>query len=262
MRPLHTLDKASVTRLRGLLFDLDDTFLEHTRLLPEALGALYRLREAGLELFAVTGRPAAWGAVALHQWPIDGAITENGAIALLRDGKRVVLDDPLGPTRRAERRRALLGIVEALRSEHAELEPTDDVWQRISDYTFDIGEHRRVEPAVVLRARDAARAAGAATLTSSVHLHVTLDRADKATGTLRVLCALRGLDPVRVLKDYAFIGDSENDGACFAAFETTLGVKNLAGRPTLLPRFQTTKARAEGFVEAAELLLARRAELW
>lgn len=262
MRPLDTLSKTTAARLRGLLFDLDDTFLEHGRLLPEALAALYRLREGGLELFAVTGRPAAWGAVALHQWPIDGAITENGAIALLRDGKRTLLDDPLGPTLRAERRQALLAIVEGLRGEHPELEPTDDVWQRISDYTFDIGEHRKVEPAVVARARDAARAAGAATLTSSVHLHVTLDRADKATGTLRVLCALRGLDPVAVLTSYAFIGDSENDGACFAAFQTTLGVKNLAGRPTLLPRFQTTKARAEGFIEAADLLLARRSDLW
>lgn len=263
MRPIHTLTKDIVAGLRGFLFDLDDTLLDHGKLLPEALGALYRLRDAGFELYAVTGRPAAWGAVVVHQWPIAGAIAENGAVALVRDAAgRVTIDDPLKADERQQRRAALDAIVRELRREHGELEPTDDVWQRISDYTFDIGEHRRLSPEVVLRASNAARALGATTLVSSVHLHVSLDRADKATGTLRVLGARHGLDPVTILSSYAFIGDSENDGACFAAFKTTLGVKNLAGRPTLLPRFQTTKERAEGFVEAAELLLARRAELW
>jgi hypothetical protein len=64
-----------------------------------------------------------------------------------------------------------------------------------------------------------------------------------------------------VLSAYAFIGDSENDGACFGAFRLTIGVRNLSGRPTLGPRFVSHGAASRGFVETAELLLARRAEL-
>lgn len=261
MQTLDAISKDAVAKLRGFLFDLDDTLLDHGRLLPEALAALYRLHESGLELFAVTGRPAGWGAVALHQWPIDGAIAENGAIALRREGKRVLLDDPLDAEERTERRAQLMAIVARLRTLYPELQAADDAWQRISDYTFDIGEHRQVPGELVARVRKSAHELGATTTASSVHLHVSLDRADKASGSVRVLSQLYGLDPFRVLSAYAFIGDSENDAACFAAFRLTLGVRNLRGRPTLGPRFQTRGERAQGFIEAADLLLARRAEL-
>ena len=261
MLTLDAISREAVRKLRGFLFDLDDTLLDHGCLLPEALAALYRLREAGFELFAVTGRPAGWGAVVAHQWPIDGAIVENGALALLRNGQRVVLDDPLDAKARAERRSALMRIVDQLSREYPELQAADDAWQRISDHTFDIGEHRQVDPALVERARAVAHRLGAASTASSVHLHVSLDRADKASGTVRVLTERHGLDPFRVLLSYAFIGDSENDAACFGAFRLTLGVKNLRGRLTIGPRFQTRGERAQGFIEAAHLLLARRAEL-
>jgi hydroxymethylpyrimidine pyrophosphatase-like HAD family hydrolase len=144
---------------------------------------------------------------------------------------------------------------------YPELEPSDDAWQRISDFTFDIGEHQRVSGEVVARVRKTAHELGATSIASSVHLHVSLDRADKASGTVRLLSELYGLDPFRVLSAYAFIGDSENDAACFGAFRLTLGVRNLSGRPTLGPRFRARGERSRGFVEAADLLLARRAEL-
>jgi len=261
MQSLESIPKEAVARLRGFLFDLDDTLLDHGRLLPEALAALYRLHESGLELFAVTGRPAGWGAVVLHQWPIDGAVTENGAIALRREGKRVVLDDPLTEQGRARRKQQLAAVIRELSSTYPELVPSDDAWQRISDFTFDIGEHQRVPSEVVARVRRTAQELGATSIASSVHLHVSLDRADKASGTVRLLTELYGLDPFRVLSAYSFIGDSENDAACFGAFRLTLGVRNLSGRPTLGPRFRTRGERAQGFIEAADLLLARRAEL-
>ena len=42
--------------------------------------ALWDLSDAGLRLVAVTGRPSGWGEVIARQWPIDGAVTENGAV--------------------------------------------------------------------------------------------------------------------------------------------------------------------------------------
>jgi HAD superfamily hydrolase (TIGR01484 family) len=258
MARLDDIPLLYTARLRGLLFDLDDTLLDEGRLVPEALEALYRLKQAGFELHAVTGRPAGWGAVLAHQWPVDGALTENGAIYLKKAARRVTLEDPLSAVARQERRAALEAVVSELRQRFPSLVPADDAWQRISDFTFDIGEYQRVPKERVLQVRKAARELGANTLASSVHLHVTLDRADKASGSARCLSARYGIDPFQVLLSYAFIGDSENDAACFAAFRLTLGVKNQSGRPTIPPRFLCQGERAHGFVEAANLLLARR----
>jgi hydroxymethylpyrimidine pyrophosphatase-like HAD family hydrolase len=94
---------------------------------------------------------------------------------------------------------------------------------------------------------------------SSVHLHVGFDPIDKASGAVALLRALRDTDATAALTRYAFIGDSENDAACFAAFRTSIGVANLRGRPTLRPRFMTRGARSAGFAEMARTLGALRA---
>ena len=111
---------------------------------------------------------------------------------------------------------------------------------------------------MVKAAAELAQSLGAQTLTSSVHLHLTLDRHDKATGCLAILREQFGLDTTHALMRFAFIGDSGNDAACFAAFRTTIGVANLTGRPTLMPRFVTRAARGAGFAEAARVLLDAR----
>lgn len=259
--PLDRAPKAWVSDLTGVLFDLDDTLLDRGRLVPSALDALYRISESGLELYAVTGRPASWGAVLTHQWPLLGAVTENGAIAFERRQRRVVKVDRVDVKEREQRRARLLRAADALRKQYPELEPTDDIAGRISDFTFDIGEYQTVDPSLTGRVIASARALGATTVKSSVHLHVSFDRADKASGTVRLIQERTGLDPVRILTRYAFIGDSENDAACFAAFRLTIGVGNLSGRPTLPPRFHVPGERAVGFVQAADTLLARRRKL-
>jgi hydroxymethylpyrimidine pyrophosphatase-like HAD family hydrolase len=139
------------------------------------------------------------------------------------------------------------------------LVPASDVGGRVTDFTFDIGEEQRVPPETVARVVAHVRQCGARTTVSSVHLHVTLDGDDKASGTVRLLADRFGEDPTSALGRWAFIGDSENDQACFAAFRTTIGVSNLTGRPSLAPRYMTAAPRSAGFVEAARALIARRA---
>ena len=79
MKPLADLDRAEAAGLTGLLFDLDETFLDDGRLTETAYAALGRLSRAGLTLVAVTGRPAGFGEVLARQWPVRGVVTENGA---------------------------------------------------------------------------------------------------------------------------------------------------------------------------------------
>jgi len=105
MVPIAELPVRLPNHLRGLLFDLDDTLLDHSKLSEAAYSALFRLREAGFECYAVTGRPAGWAAVLVNQWPIQGAVAENGAIAFHadRDGLHTFESDPAPRAPRATR---------------------------------------------------------------------------------------------------------------------------------------------------------------
>jgi len=258
VQPIDELSVAEARGLDGLLFDLDDTFLDRGRLTEAAYSALFRLRESGLLTIAVTGRPAAWGAVIARQWPVVAALTENGSIAFWRADNAVEQADLGAARERDERREKLSRIVSELRRELPELEPSDDVDGRISDFTFDIGERQRVADATILRAIELSERLGARTRRSTVHLHVTLDGLDKASGVVRLLRRHSGVDPTAARFRYAFIGDSENDESCFAAFATTIAVSNLSGRPSVMPRFVTRNALSAGFSEAAAVLIERR----
>ncbi|MEI9949681.1 MAG: HAD-IIB family hydrolase [Pseudomonadota bacterium] len=255
MLPISALPSLVPNRLRGLLFDLDDTLLDHSRLSEAAYSALFRLREAGFECYAVTGRPAGWAAVIVNQWPIQGAVAENGAIAFFVDRGGLRTLDPIPAPERHRRKQALSALCGEIQSEFPELVPADDVALRRTDFTFDIGEHQRVAKERIASLRRFAEARGASTLASSVHVHVSFDRADKASGVVRLIHSLTELDPSAILSRYAFIGDSENDASCFAAFRQSIGVRNLSGRPTVAPRFITTGERGAGFVEAAQALI-------
>jgi hypothetical protein len=197
VKPLNELDAPIARRLTGLLFDLDDTLLDHGKLSEAAYTALFRLRETGLRLVGVTGRPAGWGDVLVRQWPVDGMITENGAIGFRMDANGIRLVDSIPAGDREDRRARLRHLAASVTSTFPELEPADDVGARISDYTFDIGEHRRVEASIVGEARAFAELRGAVTAISSVHMHITFDRHDKATGTLRFLRNEFDVDPVQ-----------------------------------------------------------------
>jgi hydroxymethylpyrimidine pyrophosphatase-like HAD family hydrolase len=165
----------------------------------------------------------------------------------------------VAPAEREARTARLGALVSEVRARFRDLEPADDANERLSDFTFDIGEHRRVEPARVAEVTAFAKTRGATVHVSSVHLHVGFDAVDKASGVVRLLRSLRGTDPSAALTRYAFVGDSENDAACFGAFSVTVGVANLRGRPTLAPRYLTQAPRGQGVAELARVLGALRA---
>ena len=80
-------EAAPRSRGAAALFDLDDTLLTHGRLTRQAYDALWDLHDAGLKLVAVTGRPSGWGEVLARQWPIEGCVTENGAMPSFGTGR-------------------------------------------------------------------------------------------------------------------------------------------------------------------------------
>ena len=227
MKPLAALDRSTLSPIKGVFFDLDDTLLSHGVLTRGAYDALWDLRDAGLRLVAVTGRPSGWGEVIARQWPIDGAVTENGAVRILREGQGIVRCESCDEAERRSRRARLAQLVLAVEEGVPEARLSDDVDARRSDVTWDIGERRHL-PADRVRAIAALIvAAGARSTRSSVHLHATFDEDDKASGAVAFAAQVFGDDTGSVLSQYAFLGDSGNDAACFAAFRHTFAVNYL-----------------------------------
>jgi len=260
VRPLAALRLAP--EFCGVVFDLDGTVLTGGKLTVAAYQAIHALHDAGLRLIACTGRPAGWGSVIARQWPIDAAITENGALAFVPDGAGIVCVDRLAVAEREARRAQLQQAAEALQEAHDDLVLTDDNLGRVTDVTFDIGETRTLAPERVAAIRHDAERRGLRTFTSSIHLHITLECDDKASGTLGLLARRFGDDPTEALARYVFVGDSSNDAACFAAFATTVGVSNVSDHVAEMnvpPRYVSRAAEGAGFAEIAEHILAQQA---
>jgi hydroxymethylpyrimidine pyrophosphatase-like HAD family hydrolase len=261
VKPLSALGADEARGLRGLLFDLDDTLLSHGSLTLAAYDALWRLHDAGLILVAVTGRPCGWGEVFVRQWPISGCIVENGAVWVLRRGARAVRREGCDEAERGARRVRLGQLVERVRVVAPDAELTDDAAARRSDVTWDIGENAKLpEERVRIIVREI-ESAGARWSQSSVHLHATFDVDDKASGAVRFCARELGEDPGSAVVRFAFIGDSQNDGPCFAAFKTTFGVANVRSsvpRLSVPPRYAAARSMGEGFADVASEILVKR----
>lgn len=261
MKPLASLSSEVARSLTGLFFDLDDTVLTRGVLTLDAYRALWSLHEAGLHLVAVTGRPSGWGEVVARQWPIDGAITENGAAHVVREGEGVsVVVDGDAATRAVTRQR-LDELVREVSARVPEARLSDDVHARITDVTWDIGERQRLPPDRVAAIVAVATERGARTTRSSVHVHASYERDDKASGAVRFAHVRFGEDAGAALVRWAFVGDSGNDAPCFGAFRTTFGVANVRSHLQHLavpPRFVARQERGAGFAEIAAAILARR----
>ncbi len=262
MKPLSALDAGEARRLAGVVFDLDDTLLDHGALGEAAYGALFRLRESGLRLIACTGRPAGWGEVLARQWPVDAVVAENGAVAFMLDAhRRLVAIDPLPPADRRARRRELLALADELITLFPAAALADDNDARRTDVTIDVGEHRLVTADTIRAIVALARTRGVRTLVSSIHLHLTLETDDKASGTLRLLVDHFAEDATGARFRHAFVGDSANDAAAFAGFGLTFGVQNVEAHLsglTVPPRYLAPAPMGAGFAAIAERICALR----
>jgi hydroxymethylpyrimidine pyrophosphatase-like HAD family hydrolase len=273
VKPLDALDPGEARRLDGVVFDLDDTVLDHGVLGEDAYRALFRLRASGLRLLACTGRPAGWGEVLVRQWPLDAVVVENGAVAFVVEpsavsdapgagaARRIAAVDPLPSPERRARRAALLALADEILGRFPETALADDNDARRTDVTLDIGEHRRVDVQVIRAIAAMARSRGVRTLVSSIHLHLSRETDDKATGTIRVLVHHFGEDATRARARFAFVGDSANDAAAFAAFALTFGVANVRAHLrglTVPPRYVAPAPMGAGFAAVAARICALR----
>ena len=81
MKPIAEMTAEEALGVRYFLMDIDDTLTRQGKLLASSYAALWKLKEAGLKVIPVTGRPAGWCDLIAREWPVDGVVGENGALA-------------------------------------------------------------------------------------------------------------------------------------------------------------------------------------
>lgn len=252
-----------LARLRWVLADIDDTLTTHGRLTADAYAALERLRDAGIAVVPVTGRPAGWCDMIARFWPVAAVVGENGALWYAQDhaARRMRRWYAQGEAERAARRARLDALARRAIDEIPGTALAADQPFRIFDVAIDFAEDVGPLPADT-PARIAAlfEAGGATAKISSIHVNAWMGEWDKRAGVENLFATLwQDLDTV--LDRVAFLGDSPNDAPMFGRVPLSVGVANVA---PYLPGMATPPAyitRAEGgagFVEFTNAVIAAR----
>ncbi len=256
MRPLGELRVPP--DLAGVLCDIDDTVTWEGRLVPAALAAMARLREAGLRVVPVTGRPAGWVDHIARMWPVDGVVGENGGLWFWMEGGRLRRAFAQSAEERAENRRRLDAIARDILAAVPGTALASDQPYRELDLAVDFRED--VPPlgdAAIDAIVAAFEARGARCKVSSIHVNGWFGDFDKLSG-FRAFHRQRwgeAMDPGR----WAFFGDSANDEPMFATFPLGVGVANVRRflpRMAAHPRYVTPSPGGHGFVEGVDAILA------
>lgn len=261
MQPIRSLPPAIAKSLRGVCFDVDDTVTRHGTLELAAYQALFALREAGLKLLAVTGRPLGFAEVIARMWPVDAAVGENGAGYIARSGSSMRFGHWDDSATRLAQAAHLATIRARIARELPHVHVSSDGWARRCDLAFDVGEEVQLARADVDKLVAIIEAEGAHATVSSVHAHAQLGHHDKAKGAALAARELWQLPPEELRDKFLFVGDSGNDAAAFGWFTHTAGVANVSrflDRLPVLPGYVASAECGAGFAEVAQTILDLR----
>jgi HAD superfamily hydrolase (TIGR01484 family) len=260
MKPLSELRDAS--RLRGLLFDIDDTLTTEGRLTAQAYAALERLHGAGRRAVAVTGRPAGWCDHIARMWPVDAVVGENGAFYFHYANGRLHRRYYDADDVRAAKRARLGAIARRILAAVPGTALASDQPYREADLAIDYCEDvPRLPLTDAERIAALMRQAGLTAKISSIHVNGWFGDYDKLAMTKTLFAERFGADLERVNAEYAFAGDSPNDAPMFAYFANSVGMANVrrfAGLLAAEPKFVAEQEAGAGFAELVAHLLEAR----
>jgi HAD superfamily hydrolase (TIGR01484 family) len=271
MKLISEMSSEQARRIEYVLMDIDDTLTKEGKLLAASYSALWKLREAGLKVIPVTGRPAGWCDLIAREWPVHGVVGENGALAFWEeDRETATAKEKRLPVLKAEYHSAaikndhpvLARIKERAISEFPQLRMAKDQFARLFDIALDFAEEDPVLPlSTAERVRAIAEEEGAMAKVSSIHVNIWMGKYDKLSMAENFLVQRFGWRPSQDDNKVVFVGDSPNDEPMFARFPLACAVANIRRYLSLirnLPAFVAAKECGEGFAEIAETLLAKR----
>ncbi len=254
--------------IRGVCFDIDDTFSSHGKITAQAFNALWELKKAGFFLVPVTGRPAGWCDHLARFWPVDGVVGENGAFTFyMHQGVRKRIDT-LSPTESEQAKSKLSNLRKAIQDHFPDAQFASDQNYREYDLAIDFCEDVPAwAPQQIDDLVSFCESQGAIAKISSIHVNTWFGRYTKRDGIKAfVEFALKHIDPHFPAfgtrgDEWIYVGDSPNDEPLFEAFEYSVGVANVTPflpKMKFHPRWITQASCGEGFSELAAALIGAK----
>jgi HAD superfamily hydrolase (TIGR01484 family) len=257
MKPIASMDAETALAIRWVLTDIDDTMTMHGKLVPEAYATLCDLKRSGLRVIAVTGRSAGWGRIHLQEWPLDGAITENGAVSYYNEGTII------HPSAVRNTDPALLRSIASALQAVPRAKPSGDNDLRLFDYAIDHAE--KIDPpltsAEVAEIVGIFERGGCMAKPSSIHINTWMGSFNKREAALDFLGQREGYVDARDRDKVLYVGDALNDEVMFEYFPNACAVANIdiwLDRMTHTPAWVSKKRYGEGFAEIGKHLLSLR----
>ncbi len=264
VNPWNAVPVAALSRIVGILTDIDDTLTTDGAITPDALAALWRLRAAGVPVIAITGRPMGWSEpfarpVDQGGWPIDAIVAENGAVALRADGDALTIEYAQDEAERSRNTQRLRETAARVLREVPGAQLAQDSAGRVTDIAIDHSEFAHLPSAQIEKIVAIMRADGMTATVSSIHINGWFGEHNKPSGARWMVARLFGRELDAERERWVYVGDSTNDQAMFGLFPISVGVANLrrfADALTVWPAYITRGERGVGFAEVAAAALA------
>lgn len=247
----------------GVFTDIDDTLTTQGAITVDALQALAALKQAGLLVIPITGRPMGWSRDFAQAWPVDALVAENGAAAWLpqTDATPRAIYQQNAAVRSANWTR-MQAVAARIVQEVSGAAMARDSAGRETDIAIDHSEFTHLPAAAIDEVVRIMRSAGMVATVSSIHVNGWFGEHHKLSGARWILRELFGRELEQEWHQWVYVGDSTNDQVMFQHFPVSVGVANIARfLPQLLykPRFVTQQTRGAGFAELAKQLLKHAA---
>jgi len=264
MRPIAEFPIKDAAKVTTVFTDIDDTLTTDGYLPAAAYVALENLCDAGIQVAAITGRPAGWCDMIARFWPVSGVVGENGAFYFAYDNisrkmRRVYFADE---ATRASNTQKLNHIRTRVLTEISGAAISADQAYREADLAVDFCEDvAPLDQATIARIKQIFEEEGAVAKISSIHVNGWFGDYDKLSMSRRFSTEVLGIDMDAEKHSIVFCGDSPNDAPMFGFFPNACGVANVLDfqhQMEATPRWITRQKGGAGFVEIANILLSAR----
>lgn len=248
--------------LQFLLTDIDDTLTDEGHLKAEAYAALWNLRDRGIHVVPITGRPAGWCEMIARMWPVSGIVGENGGFYFRYHDKKMHRHFFFDETTQAQNRAKLKKLESEILRQVPGCDLASDQFCRLMDLAIDFCEDVPALPAAeVKKIVQIFEAHGAQAKVSSIHVNGWFGNYDKLTMTLRFLEREFSINAEKAKEVCGFSGDSPNDEPMFRYFPHSFAVANIQNFLDQIknpPTYVSKNRGGQGFTEIAQAILASK----
>lgn len=246
--------------VKYILTDIDDTLSSEGKLRSNAYDALWKLKDYGLKIIPITGRPAGWCEMIARFWPVEGVVGENGGLCFYYKNNQMRRWYHADENIILENQKKLARIRAEILKTIPDVAISSDQFCRLTDLAIDFCEDiPKASLESIASVQKIFSNHGATSKVSSIHINGWFGEYNKLSTTKKFMHEILNLTEDEIFAHSVFVGDSLNDEPMFEAFPLSIGVANVLDFKSQfrhLPTYITNNKSGDGFVEIANILIS------